>query len=150
MKARVILILLLAFLGIGALFGGGMFLISPSGSLFQMPLGLLKGSPFHDFFFPGLILFLVLGVVPCILVFALIKKPVSRFAQYLNFYPDMYWGWSFSIYVAFALIIWIHFEMVFLQHTHWLQTLYMFWAIAIIFIALLPQVRSDYKTQIKF
>ena len=143
--ARNLLLMLLAFLGLGAIGGGSVLIISPSGALFGMPLSMLDKSPFHSFLIPGLLLFLVIGVVPCALVVALLKNQVSRFAEQLNFFHDMHWAWSYSIYVAFALIIWIQLEMVFLQGVHWLHTFYMFYAVAILFVALLPQVRSLYK-----
>jgi hypothetical protein len=143
---RNILIFLLASLGLGAIGGGGALIISPSGKLLGgLPLSMLERSPFTDFLVPGIILFFVLGVFPCLMVYALIKRPESKFAGYFNFYKDMYWAWSFSIYVAFALIIWIQIEMSFVQSVHWSHTLYIFWAIAIIFISLLPQVRNSYK-----
>ncbi len=142
---RNILLTLLAFLGIGALFGGGVFIVSPSGKLFGMPLSMLDKSPFTNFLIPGIILFVVLGLVPCGLVFALLKKPVSAIAERVNFFPDMHWAWTGSIYVAFALIIWIQTQMIFLQAVNWLHTVYMFLALAILFVALLPTVRSGYK-----
>ncbi|GAB2583729.1 hypothetical protein [Spirosoma areae] len=139
------LLFLLAFLGLGAIGGGGAFIISPSGALFGMPLSMLAKSPFTNFLIPGIILFVVLGLIPCGLVFALLKKPKSKLAEQFNFYPDMHWAWTGSIYVAFALIIWIQVEMVFLQAVDCLHTVYMFLAIAILFVALLPTVRSMYK-----
>jgi hypothetical protein len=57
----------------------------------------------------------------------------------------MHWAWSFSIYIAFALIIWLQIEMYFLQAVGWLHNFYMIVAIAIIFIALLPRVKNFYK-----
>ena len=57
----------------------------------------------------------------------------------------MHWSWTFTIYVAFALIGWIQIEMLFLGGAHWLQTFYMFLAVSIIFTALLPQVTDLYK-----
>lgn len=143
--ARNILLILLALLGIGALCGGGVLIISPSGQLIGMPLSMLDNSPFPNFLIPGIVLFSVLGLLPCLLVFALLKKPESTLAERINFFYDMHWSWSFSIYVGFALIIWIQLEMVFLNGVHWLHTLYMFWAVAILFIALLPPVRAFYK-----
>jgi hypothetical protein len=140
------LIFLLLFLGFGALAGGAMLIISPSGKLLGgLPLSILEHSPFADFLIPGIILFLVLGLSPCLLAVALVKKPKSRFAEYFNFFKDMYWGWSFSIYIAFALIIWIQVETIFVQSVGWLQTFYMLYAIPIIFVALLPQNRALYK-----
>ena len=140
-----ILLTLLAVLGVGAIFGGAVLIISPSGDLFGMPLSMLDNSPFSNFLIPGIILFTVLGLVPIALIFALIKRPASQFDGLFNFYKDMYWAWSYTIYIAFALIIWIQLEMVFLRAVHWLHTLYMFFAIAIIFVALLPPVRNSYK-----
>ena len=140
-----ILLILLIVLGLGAIFGGFVLIISPSGKLFRMPLSMLDNSPFNNFLIPGIILFSVLGVVPIVLMFALLKKPVSKFAEQFNFYKDMHWAWTYTIYIAFALIIWIQIEMIFLRTVHWLHTLYMFFAIAIIFVALLPSVRSLYK-----
>jgi hypothetical protein len=48
--------------GLSAMVSGAMLIIAPSGTLLQAPLEMLKGSPFHDFFVPGIILFLVNGV----------------------------------------------------------------------------------------
>jgi len=143
--ARNILVILLAILGSGAMFGGGVMMISPSGGLFGMPLSLLKNSPFNNFLIPGIILFCVLGIAPIAIAVALIKKPQYKLAELFNCYKDMYWGWSYTIYIAFALIIWLQVEMTYLQAVHWSHTLYMFFAIAILFVALLPQVRARYK-----
>jgi hypothetical protein len=139
------LIFLLAFLAFGALVGGGAMIISPSGELLRMPLSNLGSSPFRSFLIPGIILFLVLGLMPTIIIFALIKKPEKKFAEQFNFFRDMHWSWAYTIYIAFALIIWIQIEMVFLQTVHWLHTFYMFYSILIIFISLQPQVRSLFK-----
>ena len=145
---RNILLSLLAILGFGAMLGGGVLIISPSGDLFGMPLSLLKNSPFHNFLIPGTILFSILGIAPIGIAIALVKKPQDKFADFFNFYKDMYWAWTYCIYVAFALIIWIQVEMFYLQSVHWSHTLYMFLAIAILFVALLPQIRNLYKKQV--
>lgn len=57
----------------------------------------------------------------------------------------MFWGWTYSIYAAFALIIWIQVETIYIQGVSWLQTFYMLYSIPLIFVALLPQVRILYK-----
>ena len=139
------LIVLLALLGIGALYGGGLLVISPSGEMLGMPISHLDASPFRSFLIPGLILFTILGIWPILLVFALIYPVENKFMQRLNAFYDMHWSWSFTIYVACALIIWIQLQMVFLNAVHWSYTLYMFWAMAILLIALLPKVRGFYQ-----
>ena len=144
--ARNIHLSLLAFLGISALGGGGALIVSPSGKLLGgLPLSILAQSPFSDFLIPGVILFTILGLFPSLLVYFLLKKPESKLAESFNYFRDMHWAWTFSIYVAFALIIWIQVETIFIQGVGWLQTFYILFAIPLIFVALLPQVRNLYK-----
>jgi|ERR1035437_3851751 hypothetical protein len=144
--ARNILIAMLLFLGLSALGGGSMLIISPSGKLIGgLPLSILEHSPFADFLFPGIILFSILGLAPCLISIALIKKTKSELAEKFNLFKDMHWAWSYSIYIAFALIIWIQVETIFVQGVGWLQTFYMLYAIPLIVVAILPQVRLFYK-----
>ena len=142
-----IFLILLGFLGLGAIGGGGALIISPTGELLGMPLSMLEKSPFNSFFVPGIILFSVLGLVPLMLIIALLKKPKSKLAEQINFFKDMHWAWTYSIYIGFALIIWIQIQMVYINGVYWLHTFYMFLAIVIIFIALLPQLRNLYKKE---
>jgi len=151
MKAKAlifILIVLLGLLSIGALFGGGALIISPDGALLQMPLSVLDSAPFKNFLIPGLILFTILGIMPGILVYAFIKKPECKICDRLNLFHDMHWAWSFCIYVSFALNIWIQFEAYYLQSVVWLHLFYAMYALMMIFILLLPQMRSSFKKTI--
>jgi hypothetical protein len=49
------------FIALGAIGGGITLIIKPDGSLMQMPLSCLSGSPFTSFLVPGLILLIVNG-----------------------------------------------------------------------------------------
>lgn len=142
---RNLLIGLLAFLGIGALFGGGALILSPSGELIHMPSSMIKDSPFPNFLIPAIFLFTFLGLAPCLLIFALLKKPESKLAEQINIFKDMHWSWSFSVYVGLILILWLQLEMMFIHSVHWSHTFYMFLAVAILIVAILPQVRRLYK-----
>lgn len=53
---------LLILLGVMALGGGIALVAAPDGSIMTMPLSMLAGSPFPDFFFPGLILGGLFGI----------------------------------------------------------------------------------------
>ncbi|MEO6284105.1 MAG: hypothetical protein ABIN80_02965 [Dyadobacter sp.] len=145
LTTRNIIISLLGFLGLGAIFGGGVLILSPTGALIGMPLSMLASSGFQTFLIPGILLFFVLGVFPFLLIYALLQKVNSPFADRLNIFEDMSWQWSFVIYQAFAVIIWIQVEMVLLHAVHWLHTFYMCFAIVILIVALLPQSRDLYK-----
>jgi magnesium-transporting ATPase (P-type) len=144
-SARIVLSVVMGFLGLGAIGGGGALIVSPSGELIGMPLSILSNSPFKSFLIPGIILFSVLGVIPTLLLFPLLRYTKSGFADRFNIFNDMQWAWTFTIYIAFALIIWIQAQMLFIHAVHWAHTLYMFIALAIIFVALLPSNRNTYK-----
>ena len=144
-----LLICLLALLGVGAVFGGAALIISPNGQLMGMPLSMLDNSCFTNFLIPGIILFSLLGVTPILLIFALVKTPQNKLAEFFNLYPDMHWAWTYSVYIGFALIIWIQVEMIILEAVYWLHTFYMFFAIAILVVSLLPGVRSRYRKPVQ-
>ncbi len=146
---RNVLVGLLYFLGLGALGGGGVLIVSPSGKLMGMPLSMLQHSPFSSFLLPGSILFLVLGLVPCLVGYALLKKPISPLAERFNIFSDMHWSWTYCLYCAFTLIFWLQIEMMFLQAVVWLHSFYMFFAVVLIIYSLLPRVRNSYRKQAK-
>ena len=50
------------FLALSALGGGAALMAGRHGEFIPVPMSLLKGSPFADYFIPGLILFAVLGL----------------------------------------------------------------------------------------
>jgi hypothetical protein len=73
--------LLLLFNGIGAFYGGWNFINYPDGSSMQIPLDLLKHTPFTDYFIPGIVLFITNGVFSLLVLTA----------QFLNYkyYPQL-------------------------------------------------------------
>jgi hypothetical protein len=143
---RNLFLVLLGLLSTGAIGGGTILIISPSGELLGIPLSEYKNLPFNSYLIPGIILFILLGIIPALLIIALIKKPTSKIAEQLNLFSDMHWSWTFSIYIAFALIGWIHIQLIFLQGVvHWLHTFYMFYAILMLIVALLPRMRQLYQ-----
>ena len=143
---RNIFLIVLGFLALGAIGGGIVLIISPTGEMIGLPLYEFKNIPFKSYLIPGIILLSVLGLVPLLLIIALLKKPESKLAEQINVFKDMHWSWTYSIYIAFILIGWVHIELIFLQGVvHWLHTFYMFYAILIIIVALLPQMRYLYK-----
>ncbi|MCL1631399.1 hypothetical protein M3N64_05460 [Sporolactobacillus sp. CPB3-1] len=105
------LIVLHLLLGIGAFIGGGLLILSPDGALLSMPLSLLKDSFFDNYLIPGLILFLFLGLYPLLVALFLITKKPFTLAEPFNLYKKTHWAWIHSLYVGFALIIWLTVEM---------------------------------------
>ncbi|MFC9709346.1 hypothetical protein ACFTRD_14465 [Paenibacillus sp. NPDC056933] len=140
-----VLIIMQGLLGIGAIIGGGVLIIDPSGSLVGMPPSLLEHSPFGSFLIPGIILLLVLGVVPMIIAIALIRHAHWGIGEKLNLYPNQYWGWTFSLYTGFALIIWIMVQVYWLQHVSVIHLFYFAWGVGIQIVTLLPGIQRRYK-----
>lgn len=71
---RLVAVALLFFLGISALFGSYQLIIDPTGKSLQMPLGLLKPTPFENYLIPGILLFLTNGIPVILIGFISIKK----------------------------------------------------------------------------
>ena len=71
---KVVVVLLLLFNGIGALYGGYNFITDPSGGKMQIPLSYLEHSPFKDYLIPGIVLFCVNGLLSMLTIGAIILK----------------------------------------------------------------------------
>lgn len=137
-----ILICSLSFQAVSAIFGGLVLVWDPTGNLIQMPLSLLKYSPFHDFLIPGLILLVLLGVYPSIIVYGLSTRKVLKVMDILNIYRDQHWTWSASLYVGIMLIFWINVEIIIVGYGHFIQSFYSFWGLIVLILALLPRVKN--------
>ncbi|MEK5380527.1 hypothetical protein [Niallia sp. FSL W8-0635] len=142
-----LLIFLHAFLGIGALFGGGLLIIYPDGSLLSMSTDILQTSPFDDFLIPGLILFVALGILPIITAIFLISEKSLKIAEKLSLYKETHWSWNSSLYIGFVLIIWITVEVYMIQGVALIHVFYIFLGIAIQYITLLPSVKEHYTNK---
>lgn len=140
-----LLVFLHIFLAIGALFGGGVLIISPDGSIFSMPLSMLENSPFNNFLIPGLILFVGLGILPLITAIFLISQKPLKFAEKLRLYRETHWAWNSSLYIGFILIIWITVELYIIQGVAFIHVFYIFLGLIIQAITLLPSVKKHYS-----
>jgi hypothetical protein len=98
---KIAAVILLLINGIGAIYGGSMFIAAPDGSLFHMPLIFLEHSPFNDFLIPGIILFIFNGLYSlAIIIFIILKK---------SYYPGQ------IIYQGIVLLIWIVSQLIMIR-----------------------------------
>jgi hypothetical protein len=140
-----LLLSLLGFLSIGAIFGGVALIIKPDGSFFEMPIDILQNSHFKNFLIPGIILLFTFGLIPIYIMYAIVKRPESKFLQKLNLLYDYHFSWTFSVYIGFALIIRINVQTLFFNSVEIIHTFYSLLGILIICIALLPKTRYLFK-----
>jgi hypothetical protein len=143
--SKIILIMLLGFLSLGAFYGSMAFILRPDGSLFKISVEMLSGSPFRDFLIPGIILLITFGLFPLFVIWGLIKKPESRFLNSLNLLYDYHFAWTFSVYIGVAQVIWINVQTLILNEVDLLHTIYSSLGLLIICIALLPDTRQHYN-----
>ncbi len=105
-----IIMSLLVLLGVTAIGGGIMLMLDPSGSLLQADISLLHAVPVDDFFFPGLILFSVFGLLPLIVVYGIWKQPDWRFFEKINLNKGYHWSRSWTRIIAVLLLLWVGLE----------------------------------------
>ena len=110
MKVYIGLGALQAFIGLGALGGGLMLVIDPSGSALELPMSLLEGSPFPDFLIPGMFLLAVNGIGS--MIGAGLSFTRRRYAQ------------EIAIVLGAILVAWIVIQVVIISSFHWLHVLY--------------------------
>ncbi|AGA68233.1 hypothetical protein Desdi_0706 [Desulfitobacterium dichloroeliminans LMG P-21439] len=139
------LILLHLILGMGAVFGGFVLILDPSGGIIKMPISILEHSPFDNFLIPGMILFIILGVFPLIISFALVKRWDWNLANRLNIFTKMHWSWAYSLYIGFALIVWITVELFFIKGIALVHVGYIFLGLMIQGVTMLPSVQKHYS-----
>ncbi len=152
--AAEVLIYCILFLSAEALLGGFALIIQPSGWLLRLPVYLLKSSPFGNYFLPGLFLFVFLGIFPAVVFYGLWKKPkvlkikdfdADYWLERINIDKTKHWSWAGAVYCAIILQIWINFQIIFMGFFTFMQSFYSFFALCIIFAAVLPQVRNYYS-----
>lgn len=124
-----LLLVLLLVQGLGGLAGGLSLALRPDGSIMQMPVSYLDGSPFSDYLIPGLILLLVLGVLPLVAVAGL--------------WMGRRWAWYAAVVVGLGLMIWILVEILIIPF-NWLQPAFGVVGVLIFAVAVLKSVRRHF------
>ncbi len=134
---------MLLILGICALGPGIMLLSDPSGRLVAFPEGALDHSPFTDYFIPGLLLTLCMGLLPLLAWYALWRKPQFDFLQDINPFPARHWSWTVALLSGLTLLIWIVVQMLMVPYL-FLQPLFLAWGAGIIALCFTPGIRAWY------
>lgn len=134
-KIYLFLVILHAFVGVGALFGGFGAIMDPSGEAMGISTDVLKRAPFADFLIPGLILFIVIGIGNLVIAFTAYKK--VKLQAY------------FSGAISFVLMIWIVIQCYMLADINILHIIYfLIGFIGIIFSVILAFKRRLFPTKI--
>ena len=142
------LIILQFLLGLGAAISGGLLILGPDGHLMQMPLEMLRPTPFTTFLLPGILLFTFVGIYPLAVAYSLFARPSWSWPDLVNPFKQMYWAWAASLAAGVVVITWIFAQMIMLGAVSFLHVLYLGWGIAIILLTLSPNARQVYVRKI--
>ncbi len=124
------LVALLLFQGVSGIGGGAALVAAPDGSVLQMPISALAGSPFENFLIPGLTLLIVLGVVPVVVAIGLLQRHE--------------WAWRVSALIGASLIVFIIVEIAVIGYSSEppLQLIYGLTGVAILLVSLTRFARA--------
>ncbi|WP_229521149.1 MULTISPECIES: hypothetical protein [unclassified Paenibacillus] len=132
------------FLGIGAVFGGAVLVIEPSGSLLGMPPDIMQIELFPNYLIPGIILLVFMGIFPLVVAWGLMTRRECKWADRLNVFKKSHWSWAYSLYISIILIIWISVETYILNAVALVHLFYIGLGLAIQIVTVLPQVNEAY------
>jgi hypothetical protein len=110
-----------AFIGITAIAGGARLVLNPNG-LTDFPIEWLINSPFSNYFFPGLVLIVVIGIGH------IVSSPVT-------FLRKRYSG-NMAALLGICLIVYITIEVWFVGLRNFLQPLYFILGVIVLILGL--------------
>jgi hypothetical protein len=116
-----LLFILIAFIAVTSTLSGLLMISSPDGSILNLPLSLLNGTPFKNFLIPGILLTVIVGSVNLVAVFYNTQRDPIRYK----------WATAGGIMIT----AWIIAQILLIQSAHWLHFLYLGIGILIILIA---------------
>ena len=131
---RIISIALLLFLGIGAIYGGYSLISDPTGYNIKLPFDWIKGTIFKNYFIPGLVLFVMNGLMGLTTAFV----TIFRWKYYAGF----------VLLQGITVVLWIVVQWFVIQHFFWLQFVFFGIGVILMIFGILLEFRISNK-QIK-
>lgn len=116
-----ILFLFVAFIAISSVASGLVMVAEPNGSLLGLTASLLDGTPFKDYFIPGIVLTVLVGFTNLLALYYLFRNHRKRF--------------MFSIAGGFMISGWIIVQMILINAVHWLHFIYLAAGMLVILIS---------------
>jgi hypothetical protein len=138
-----LLLFLLLFLGLGGVYGGIAMLADPSGKSLEMD-SVLPLLSVPDYTLPGLFLLFIMGMLPILLIYALLKLPNWQWIAKLSRWSGHYWAWTATLGLAVILIIWLFVQALMIGFKWPIQYIVAINGLLIIVLLLSPHIRKLY------
>jgi hypothetical protein len=119
---KTFLFIILSFVGLTSFVSGLLMMSVPDGSILNLPISILSNTPFKDFKFPGLLLFVFVGCVSMIAVFYNMVLSTKRF--------------NWAIISGIMIFIWMFLQFLFLKEYLLIELIYGVCGIFIITISI--------------
>jgi hypothetical protein len=119
-RVDLVLVLLEVLLSVGALGGGAVLILDPTGGILTMPVTMLEHSPFTTFLVPGVVLLLANGVFPLVVAVAALRRAA--------------WVWLGHVAVGAVLVGWICIQVAMIRAVASLHLIY--FALGVVILAL--------------
>lgn len=107
---RILAIILLLFNGIGALYGGALLIIDPTGAKIKLPLSYLQHSPFTNYLIPGIVLFAANGLLSIFIAGSALARH-RLYAQFIVLQGVVLCGWIVIQVLMVRSIYYLHYVM---------------------------------------
>jgi hypothetical protein len=142
-----LLVAILIILSLGAIYGGITLIYDSSGAGLHLRIDEYLNYPFKDFLLPGILLFVLFGIIPLLLIYPLLAKPKMPWANVFNIYRKRHWAWTYSLFLGIILVIWTDTQIWMMGYYRSMQVFYSLYGLIIIIVCLLPnQMRFFSKT----
>ncbi|HET9056712.1 MAG TPA: hypothetical protein VFN30_07685 [Chitinophagaceae bacterium] len=118
---KTFLFILVSFMALTATFSGLVMIADPTGEVMNLPVSLLKSTPFKNYLLPGILLTIFVGFVNLAAVITNIKRSYSRY------------NWALA--GGFFMCGWIMAQVILIRSLHWLHFFYFVVGMLVILIA---------------
>ena len=140
------LIIALILLALGGFSGGIPMLADPANGGYLQFWELLPLLPVPNLIIPGLFLFVVMGLYPLLLAYALIARPCWGWVDRLFEWSKHHWAWIGTLILVAAIVVWLAYE-VWLIGWFPITIITAILGLLILLFAMLPSVRKFYTQQ---
>ncbi len=118
---KIILLILLSFIALTSIISGIFMISCREGGILNLPISLLKDTPFNNFMVPGILLAIIVGGVNLVAIFYNLENHANQY------------NWAMA--GGFIISGWIIAQIILINTVHWLHFIFLGMGILIILLS---------------